>query len=230
MAASDIHDPLTLIGMYFPQLSAVQKTQFAALGALYHFWNQRINVISRKDIHALYERHVLHSLSIALCYRFPPGRQVIDIGTGGGFPGIPLAILFPETEFILIDAIGKKIKVVQDIIQQLHLTNVLARQQRAEQLPPSCADDVVSRAVAPLSQLWQWAQHILRPGPDHGLFCLKGGDLRKEIQECGCQPVIHALYPLLKREYFQEKYLLYLPQSAAPTGRKRSPVDELPEG
>lgn len=211
MPEQDIQDSAELITAYFPDLTPAQKAQFAALAELYYFWNQRINVISRKDIHALYERHVLHSLSIGLCYRFQPGQQVVDIGTGGGFPGIPLAILFPETQFILIDSVGKKIRVVQDIIYQLKLVHVEARQQRAEKLPAACCDYAVSRAVAPLPVLWQWARHILKAGKENGLICLKGGDLSAEIRDCGCQPVIHPLYPLLQRDYFQEKYLLFVP-------------------
>lgn len=211
MPEQDIRDSVELILSYFPELTLTQKSQFTALAELYHFWNQRINVISRKDIHALYERHVLHALSIGLCYHFQPQQQVIDIGTGGGFPGIPLAILFPETSFLLIDSIGKKIRVVQDIVQQLKLTHVEARQMRAEQLPEACCHYAVSRAVAPLSLLWKWARRIIKPMNGNGLICLKGGDLSVEIQECGCQPVIHDLYKLLRRDYFQQKYLLFVP-------------------
>ncbi|MCL6524198.1 MAG: 16S rRNA (guanine(527)-N(7))-methyltransferase RsmG [Thermoflavifilum sp.] len=213
MAKPHIEEQLQLIISFFPQLSDTQIQQLQALYDLYHFWNQRINVISRKDLDGLYERHVLHSLSIALFYRFTAHQYIVDIGTGGGFPGIPLAILFPETHFLLIDAIGKKIRVVQDVIHQIKLTQVEAKHMRAEQLPAHRFHFALSRAVAPLNQLWKWAKPTLLPASGNGLICLKGGDITQEVEACGCHPHIHLLHSAIKRDYFQEKYVLFVPIS-----------------
>ena len=172
---------LALITKYFSEFSDEQIARFAKLENLYHEWNTQINVISRKDIESLYEKHVLHSLSIAAVFDFAPGTQVLDLGTGGGFPGIPLAIFFPEVKFLLADSIGKKIKVVQAVAGELGLENVTARHTRAEDIRDQRFDTVVSRAVAPLKELWKWSKPLLRKNPAirnvenpyNGLICLK---------------------------------------------------------
>jgi 16S rRNA (guanine527-N7)-methyltransferase len=206
---------------YFSDFTPQQEEQFRRLQSLYREWNEKINVISRKDMEGLYEKHVLHSLSIAAVFDFKPGTQIVDLGTGGGFPGIPLAIFFPEVRFHLVDSIGKKIKVVQAIAEALELTNVTTQHTRAEELKNRQFDIVVSRAVAPLKDLWQWSKLILRkrplpsntllPPPVSGLICLKGGDLAQEIFESGCRPRIVDLYQLFPEEFFQNKFLLHIP-------------------
>ena len=169
----------TLITHYFPHLTPQQEQQFAALGPCYGHWNARINVISRKDIDCLYLHHVLHSLAIAKFIRFPDGADVLDVGTGGGFPGIPLAIFFPQTHFFLCDSIAKKIRVVNEVTAALGLKNVSAKQIRAEDMQQRF-DFVVSRAVAPLGELASWVWEKTRKG----VICLKGGDLTDEIRVC----------------------------------------------
>lgn len=205
---------LELIQQYFADFTPAQLQQLAALDMLYKDWNSKINVISRKDIDGLYEKHVLHSLSIAAVFEFPAGSAVIDIGTGGGFPGIPLAIYFPEVNFHLVDSIGKKLKVVESIAAALGLANVTVQHTRAEEIKNRTFDYAVSRAVAPLGELWRWAKPLLkRPqqqDPAPGLICLKGGSLAAEIQESGCRPRLVEIYELFEREYFKEKYLLYV--------------------
>lgn len=206
---------------YFSDFTPRQEEQFRRLESLYREWNEKINVISRKDMDGLYEKHVLHSLSIAAVFDFKPGTQIVDLGTGGGFPGIPLAIFFPEVKFHLVDSIGKKIKVVQAITEELELTNVSVQHTRAEELKNRQFDIVVSRAVAPLKDLWHWSKLILRKKsppsnpilvpPVSGLICLKGGDLTQEIFESGCRPNIVDLYQLFPEEYFQNKFLLHIP-------------------
>lgn len=206
---------------YFSDFTPRQEEQFRRLESLYREWNEKINVISRKDMEGLYEKHILHSLSIAAVFDFKPGTQIVDIGTGGGFPGIPLAIFFPEVRFHLVDSIGKKIRVVQAIAEALELTNVTTQHTRAEELKNRQFDIVVSRAVAPLKDLWQWSKLILRkrplpsntllPPPVSGLICLKGGDLSQEIFESGCRPRIVDLYQLFPEEFFQNKFLLHIP-------------------
>ena len=176
--------PMDEILKYFPEITERQKEQFAALLPLYEDWNSKINVISRKDMDNFYEHHVLHSLAIAKVQPFKPMAEILDVGTGGGFPGIPLAILFPDARFHLIDSIGKKIKVVQSVAEQLELTNVRTEQIRAEQLRGEY-DFIVSRAVTDLSQFTQWVRgkvstiqyHKLR----NGILYLKGGDLTDEL-------------------------------------------------
>ncbi len=206
---------------YFSDFNPRQEEQFRRLESLYREWNEKINVISRKDMEGLYEKHILHSLSIAAVFDFKPGTQIVDLGTGGGFPGIPLAIFFPEVRFHLVDSIGKKIRVVQAIAEALELTNVTTQHTRAEELKNRQFDIVVSRAVAPLKDLWQWSKLILRkrplpstsllPPPVSGLICLKGGDLAQEIFESGCRPRIVDLYQLFPEEFFQNKFLLHIP-------------------
>ena len=200
---------------YFPNLSNKQKDQFAQLAPLYAEWNERINVISRKNIEALYLRHVLHSLGIAKVQPFLPGSRVLDIGTGGGFPGIPLAILFPETEFVLVDSIGKKIKVVSEVARGLGLENVEAVHGRAEK-QKSQFDFVVSRAVTNMSDFVKWTRNKFSKESRHplanGILYLKGGDLQEELK-----PFPKArIYPLSEyfiEDFFETKMVVYLPAS-----------------
>lgn len=179
---------------------------------LYEEWNAKINVISRKDLPHLYEKHVLHSLSIARIFSFPKGSSVMDIGTGGGFPGIPLAVIFPEVRFHLVDSIGKKIKVVQAVSEALHLKNVTAEHSRAEEVGHAPFDYMVTRAVAPLNNLCSWAiPHLKRNKkgqPPAALIALKGGDLAEEISDSGRHPHVYAIHDFFKEDYFSEKYVL----------------------
>lgn len=201
---------------YFPQLTETQFQLLAKLGPLYQDWNQKINLISRKDIDNLYERHVLHSLAIAKYIRFQPGARVLDLGTGGGFPGIPLAIFFPQTHFKLIDGTRKKIHVVQDVIQQLELPNAGAQQIRAEELKGERFDFVVSRAVADLDKLLLWSQRLIRDEQQHaipnGLITLKGGKIETEIKALPKGEYVEkcALRDWFEETYFEEKYLVYV--------------------
>lgn len=205
---------MDIILKYFSDFTDKQAQQFAALDALYKDWNSKINVISRKDIDSLYEKHVLHSLAIAAVIEFKPGTQIVDIGTGGGFPGIPLAIFFPEVEFHLVDSIAKKLKVVEGVAQGIGLTNVTTQHTRAEEIKNRKFDFVVSRAVAPIKDLWQWGKPLIKKGREqelpNGLICLKGGDLAKEISESRLRPRMVAIEEIFKEEYFKEKYLLHV--------------------
>ncbi len=215
---------MEIVTRYFSEFTPSQIQRLGALEKLYQEWNTHINVISRKDIGSLYEKHVLHSLSIAAVFDFPPGSHVIDIGTGGGFPGIPLAIFFPETQFQLVDSIAKKLKVVDAVADALSLTNICTQHIRAEEIKGRKFDVAVSRAVAPLKELWSWARPLLRPqnissvkeNPDllpkaSGLICLKGGDLHSEISESGTRPAIYNIQDLFPEESFREKYILQVP-------------------
>lgn len=203
-----------LIYKYFPQLTERQKEQFAALLPLYQDWNAKINVISRKDMDNFYEHHVLHSLAIAKVQPFKTMAEVLDVGTGGGFPGIPLAIMFPDAKFYLVDSIGKKIKVVQDVAQQLQLQNVCAEQIRAEQVQGDF-DFIVSRAVTDLSQFRQWVRgkvsdiqyHHLR----NGILYLKGGDLDAELAPFKKKVRTWDISDFFAEEYFQTKKVIHLP-------------------
>ncbi|AXY77586.1 16S rRNA (guanine(527)-N(7))-methyltransferase RsmG [Paraflavitalea soli] len=211
-------EKLALITKYFGDFTPAQLEQFAALEPLYTDWNSKINVISRKDMESLYEKHVLHSLSIAAAFEWAPGTEVVDLGTGGGFPGIPLAIFYPEVRFHLVDSIGKKIKVVQAVSEGLGLTNVTAQHSRIEDIKNRKFDFVVSRAVAPLQHLWQWSRPLLKKpsATQHrnpGLICLKGGDLAAEISESGCKPTVLEMYEIFREAYFKEKYLLFVPNT-----------------
>lgn len=208
-----------ILNRYFSDFTPTQQQQWEQLEGLYKEWNEKINVISRKDIDSLYERHVLHSLSIAAAYPFEPGMQVIDIGTGGGFPGIPLAVFFPEVQFLLVDSIAKKLKVVEAVAAGIGLTNVRTRHTRAEEVKDKKFDFAVSRAVAPLKELWKWSRPLLKTSRYNadsenkpGLICLKGGDLAQEIQESGTRPHIIEITDLFPEEIFREKYLLYVPR------------------
>lgn len=202
---------------YFSDFSEEQIRQFTLLEELYKEWNEKINVISRKDIDGLYEKHVLHSLSIAAAFEFIPGTEIIDIGTGGGFPGIPLAIFFPEVKFHLVDSIAKKLKVVQAVAEGTGLKNITTQHGRAEEIKGRKFDFAVSRAVAPLKDLWRWSKPLLKTkrmeGNDApGLICLKGGDLAVEVQESGTRPRVMGVIDIFKEEFFKEKHLLYVPR------------------
>jgi 16S rRNA (guanine527-N7)-methyltransferase len=190
---------------YFPTLTPTQHKQFSDLRALYELWNNQINVISRKDVDNFYERHVLHSLGIAKVYAFKPGTSVLDVGTGGGFPGIPLAILFPETTFVLVDSIGKKIKVVNEVASALGLTNVQAHHLRAEQVKGTF-DFVISRAVTAMPVFIEWVKNKIKKGKTsdgfpRGILYLKGGDLTEEFKGL---PGKFKEYPLAA--YFTEAF------------------------
>lgn len=199
---------------YFSEFTPAQLSQFRQLEPLYKEWNEKINVISRKDIDSLYEKHVLHSLSIAAVFSFPAEMEILDLGTGGGFPGIPLAIFFPEVRFHLVDSIGKKLKVVEAVALELGLTNVTTEHGRAESIRNRKFDFVVSRAVAPLGDLWKWSRPLLKTKSHTafhpGLICLKGGDLHTEIQESHTRPRVVDIVSLFQEPYFEEKYLLYV--------------------
>jgi 16S rRNA (guanine527-N7)-methyltransferase len=208
---------MELITTHFPDLTEAQKAQFAMLDPLYREWNERINVVSRKDIDELYLHHVLHSLAIAKVMAFKPNTKVVDLGTGGGFPGIPLAIMFPEVEFILSDSIGKKITVVQEISAALGLQNVEAVNKRTEELKVK-ADFVVSRAVAPLEKLVYWSRRLITTkhlnAYPNGLICLKGGNLKGEIAEIGKEKRYVDTFPItdfFKHEFYNEKSVVYMP-------------------
>jgi 16S rRNA (guanine527-N7)-methyltransferase len=210
---------MDIILKYFAEFSERQLQQFEALGPLYKEWNEKINVISRKDIDALYEKHVLHSLSITTVFDFQPGMEVLDLGTGGGFPGVPLAIYYPEVKFHLVDSIAKKLKIVEAVAAATGITNITTQHTRVEDIKNRKFDFVVSRAVAPLKDLWRWSKPLLRskPTPEHtgskpGLICLKGGDLAIEIQESGARPRVVNIREVFAEPYFEEKYLLYIPR------------------
>ncbi len=202
-----------LITKYFPNLSSRQIEQFEALQDLYEEWNQQINVISRKDIDQLYERHVLHSLAIAKFIDFKAGSEVLDIGTGGGFPGIPLAIIFPDVKFTLVDSIGKKIKVVNEISQSLELDNVVAYHQRAEKVKGKF-DMVVSRAVTRLGAFIPWTNGKFKTkminAIPNGIIYLKGGDIREEIAEVKRASDIIELKSYFEEEFFDTKKIVYV--------------------
>ena len=198
---------------YFPGITQQQQQQFEQLPELYNFWNNQINVISRKDIDQLYERHVLHSLGIAKVIQFLPGENVLDVGTGGGFPGIPLAILFPETQFFLVDSIGKKIKVVNEVASALGLQNLKAEHLRAEQVNEKF-DFVVSRAVTRLKEFYPWVKGKFGKQSKNtlanGILYLKGGDLQEEIAESGLTVQQFHLKDYFDEEFFETKQVIYV--------------------
>lgn len=200
---------------YFSDFSDKQIQQFAALKDLYGDWNSKINVISRKDIDSLYLKHVLHSLAIAAVADFQPETRIIDIGCGGGFPGIPLAIFYPDIHIHMVDSIGKKLKVVEGIADSIGLRNVTTQHTRAEEIRNRKFDFAVSRAVAPLKELWQWSKPLLKKGHTqelaNGLICLKGGDLTQEIFESGLRPNKEDVHSIFPEPEFEEKYLLHIP-------------------
>ncbi|MDW7691603.1 16S rRNA (guanine(527)-N(7))-methyltransferase RsmG [Flammeovirgaceae bacterium SG7u.111] len=205
---------MEIIEKYFPELSEEQKKQFALLDGLYRDWNQKINVISRKDIDNLYTHHILHSLAIAKFVSFAPETAVLDIGTGGGFPGIPLAILFPEVKFHLVDSIMKKIKVVNEVSGALELKNVRAEQNRVEQLKGRY-DFAVTRAVASITDLWGWVGGKLGDGGKssvwNGLICLKGGDLNEELDVFKRDYRTEELSSYFEEPFFETKKIVYAP-------------------
>jgi 16S rRNA (guanine527-N7)-methyltransferase len=206
---------MELIKKYFSDFTPEQDRQLSILKELYVDWNEKINVISRKDMDNFYLHHVLHSLTIATRFDFKAGIEVMDLGCGGGFPGVPLAILFPEAQFHLVDSIGKKLKVVNEIAEAAGIKNITTQHARAEEIKNRQFDAVVSRAVAPLGSLWHWSRKLIRKaktaekGVPNGLVCLKGGDLNQEIFESNCKPFIWEINQIFEEEYFNEKYMLY---------------------
>lgn len=202
-----------IIFKYFPNLTADQKQKFTALYDVYKEWNDQINVVSRKDFDSFYEKHVLHSLGIAEVIQFQPGTEILDVGTGGGFPGIPLAIMFPESDFYLVDSIGKKIKVVNGVKEALNLTNVFAGQKRAEELKQQF-DFVVSRAVTQMPKFIPWVQNKFKKkgqnGYPNGIFYLKGGDLTEELKPIKRYKEIIELSDFFKEEFFETKKVVYI--------------------
>lgn len=197
-----------ILKKYFPDLTRVQENQFAQLEELYKDWNGKINVISRKDIDDLYVRHVLHSLGIAKVLSFKKGEKILDVGTGGGFPGIPLAILFPETQFLLVDSIGKKIKVVNEVAAALQLENVATQQIRAEQVKGTF-DYIVSRAVTRIKPFYGWVRTKIKPGGS--ILYLKGGDLNEEMAELKKPYREIELTDFFKEAFFETKKVIEVP-------------------
>lgn len=204
---------MELINKYFPNITDLQRQQYAALDQLYHEWNSKINVISRKDIDNLYEHHILHSLGIAQLINFKPGTCIMDLGTGGGFPGIPLAIMFPDVKFHLVDSIGKKIKVCDEVRNALSLANVTTEWTRAENIKGKY-DFVVSRAVMPLTDLVKLCRkniakesHNAMP---NGLICLKGGELAHEVMPMKSNTLITDLSNYFSEEFFETKKVVYV--------------------
>ena len=208
---------MEIVLKYFSDFTDIQLQQLQALEGLYKEWNEKINVVSRKDIDQIYLHHILHSLSIAAIANFKSGADVIDIGCGGGFPSVPLAIFFPEVKFYAVDSIGKKIKVVQAVAEGAGIKNITVQHGRAEEIKNRKFDVVVSRAVAPLGSLWHWSRKLVRKTAKaekdipNGLICLKGGDLALEISESNCKPHIWEINKIFEEEYFQEKFMLYVP-------------------
>lgn len=205
---------IDIVLKYFDDFTPPQIQQLTALEGLYKEWNEKINVVSRKDIDQIYLHHVLHSLSIAAIANFKPGADIIDIGCGGGFPGVPLAIFYPDVNFHLVDSIGKKLKVVEAVAEGAGIKNITTQHCRAEDIKTKKFDFAVSRAVAPLKELWTWAKPLLKKENKNemfnGLICLKGGDLHQEIFESGTRPKMMSVYEIFNEAYFQEKYIIYV--------------------
>lgn len=204
---------VTLLKKYFPEITAHQADQFEQMGVLYREWNEKINVVSRKDIDALYEKHILHSLGIAKVCSFKSGTEILDVGTGGGFPGIPLAVLFPECQFTLVDSIGKKIKVVEEVSAGLGLQNVKAHNGRVESLDIQ-VDFVISRAVTRITPFYEWVRgKFLRGGHnslDNGILYLKGGDLEEEMKELKRKFRVYELSNFFEEPFFETKKVVYV--------------------
>jgi 16S rRNA (guanine527-N7)-methyltransferase len=204
----------TIIEKYFPRLTDKQKQQFAQLGELYTTWNAQINVISRADIDNLYEKHILHSLAIAKVVDFKDFTEILDVGTGGGFPGIPLAILYPNCHFLLVDSIGKKIKVVNEVATALGLENIKAEHMRAEQVEGEF-DFVVSRAVTRLLPFYGWVKGKININNynklKNGILYLKGGDLKEELKELGKKSKVYELSNHFEEEFFETKMVVHVP-------------------
>jgi 16S rRNA (guanine527-N7)-methyltransferase len=203
-----------LIRKYFPDITPLQISQFEKMNLLYREWNEKINVISRKDIDALYEKHILHSLAIAKVCSFKTGTEILDVGTGGGFPGVPLAVLFPDCQFTLVDSIGKKIKVVEGVSEGLGLNNVKALNARVEQVDIK-VDFVVSRAVTRFAPFYEWVRGKFLKGGfnslDNGILYLKGGDLEEEMKEYGKKYQFFELSKYFEEEFFETKKVVYVP-------------------
>jgi len=208
-----MNSDLVLLEKYFPELNSLQQQQFAQLKPLYEEWNAQINVVSRKDLISLYERHILHSLSIAKFINFNKGAKIMDLGCGGGFPGIPLAILIPEVSFTLIDSIGKKIKVVQEITNSLGLKNIEAHHMRAEKVNDSF-DFVITRAVAPMIDLVKWTRKKYKKTNKHsienGIIALKGGDLSAELASWGNRKKVVDLSTYFEESFFETKKIIHV--------------------
>jgi 16S rRNA (guanine527-N7)-methyltransferase len=213
-------DNYEIIGKYFTGLADIQLERFERLRDLYSYWNERINVVSRKDIEHLYTRHILHSLSIARIFTFQTGTDILDVGTGGGFPVVPLAIMFPGTNFMAIDSTGKKIKVVEDVIKNLDLTNIVAKQERVENISKKF-DFVIGRAVTNLSDFVGWSgknvKHVVNHTVPNGIVCLKGGDLTEEIQNTvrkysfsSEQIIEYHISDFFEESFFETKKIVYL--------------------
>lgn len=204
---------ISILTKYFPTLTEEQQRQFALLDELYRDWNSKINVISRKDIDNLYPHHVLHSLGIAEMIRFKEGTELMDLGTGGGFPGIPLAILFPDCSFHLVDSIGKKVRVATEIAQAIGLKNVTTQHGRAEEVKQTF-DFIVSRAVMPLADLLRISQRLIkkeqRNALPNGLICLKGGELQEELRPVKHKSLVHDLHSRFTEPFFETKRVVYV--------------------
>ena len=209
---------MEIVKKYFSDFTPQQEEQLTALKGLYKEWNEKINVISRKDMENFYLHHVLHSLAIATQFDFKKDMEVMDLGCGGGFPGVPLAIFFPETHFYMVDSINKKLLVIDEVSAAIGLTNITTAHTRAEDIKQQQFDAVVSRAVAPLKDLWRWSKPLIRKNKEkeqeedpNGLICLKGGDLSNEVYESGCKPFVWEIDKIFNEPYFTEKFLLYQP-------------------
>lgn len=209
-----LDDDIDLLWDYFRDLSPVQREQFRLLGKSYREWNERINVISRKDIGHLYLHHVIHSLAIARFVQFRSGSIIMDVGTGGGFPGIPLAIMFPESRFVLVDSIGKKLKVAEAVASMAGILNIETRHIRAEQIKESF-DFVVSRAVTSFPEFAGWVSHNISKNHKHpvrnGIIYLKGGDLSEELRPFGQRVSVVPVSDFFPDQWFAEKKIIYLP-------------------
>lgn len=202
------------IRKYFPELSTQMIDQLSMLESLYEYWNSRINVISRKDLPNLYKHHVLPSLSIAKILSFRSGSHLLDVGTGGGFPGIPLAILFPETDFLLIDSIGKKIRVVKEIVKALHLSNIIARQERIERINNKF-DYIVCRAVTSLPVFYLWVKNMVIPSNSkshpNAILYIKGGEFKSELKTLPKKTEVIALNTIFNEPFFDTKNIVFIP-------------------
>lgn len=208
---------MEIILKYFEDFTNEQLEQFKALEHLYKEWNEKINVVSRKDIDGIYLHHVLHSLSIAAIADFPAESEIVDIGCGGGFPGVPLAIFFPKVKFHLVDSIAKKLKVVEAVCEGAGIKNITTQHSRVEEIKNRKFDYAVSRAVAPLKDLWKWSEPLLKKQSKkeaiaNGLICLKGGDLHQEISESNTRPKMMSIYDIFSEAYFTEKFVLHVPK------------------